>query len=105
MPSLLNFLLRALLVAAGLVFALSLAFVFLLLFAVWSLRAAWGRVTGRPVRPFVMRMGPGHAFEEAMRRAGRPPRSRTPRADAAAGPRAPASGASDITDVQPRDLR
>lgn len=102
MPLVLNFLLRALLVAAGLVFALSLAFVFLLLFAVWSLRAAWGRVTGRPVRPFAMRMGPGRAFEEMMRRAGTPPPSRTPRADAAAGPRPPAA---DVTDVEPRDPR
>ena len=101
MPLLLNFLLRALLLAAGVVFALSLACVALLLVAVWGVRAAWCKLTGRPVMPFAMRMGPGQAFEEMMRRAqGQQPSSRTPRADAAAGP--VRTRLADVTDVEPK---
>lgn len=100
MPLILNFLLRVLLVAAGLVFAASLLVVFCVLMALWSLRALWARLTGRPVTPFVMRMGPRAAFEEAMRRAHAPSEpSRTPRADAAAGPR---GRIGDVTDVEPK---
>ena len=79
MAFLLNFLLRLLLLAAGLVFALSLAFAFLVLFAVWGVRMAWARLTGRPVTPFAMRFGPRQAFEEMARRAASaaPPASAT----------------------------
>jgi hypothetical protein len=97
MPLILNLLLRALLLAVGLVFAASLFAVVVLLLAVWSLRAAWARLTGRPVTPFVMRMSPGRAFGDVMRRA--PQASRTPRADASAGPRAKLA---DVSDVEPR---
>ena len=48
-------LLRAVLVLAGLVAFASLLLVSLLLLTVWSVRALWARVTGRPVRPFAMR--------------------------------------------------
>jgi len=100
MPVILNFLVRLLLLATGLVFAAGLLLVFVALLAVWSLRAAWGRLTGRPARPFVMRMGPRAAFEEAMRRAqATQPASRTPRADAAAGP---GGRLADVTDVEPK---
>lgn len=99
MPTLLSFLLRAMLIAAGLVFALSLAVVFVVLLGLWFLRAAWCRLTGRPVTPFVMRMGPRGAFEEMMRRAQAQQGSRTPRADAAAPVRRPLA---DVTDVEPK---
>lgn len=99
MPLILNFLLRALLLAAGLVFAASLLVVFALLLALWSVRALWYRLTGRPVMPFVMRMGPRAAFDEAMRRAQGQAASRTPRADSAAGPR---PSLADVTDVEPK---
>jgi hypothetical protein len=98
---LLSLLLRLLLLAAGLLAAASIAVVLVVLLAVWGLRAAWALLTGRPVTPFVMRMGPRHAFEEMMRCAGPPSSaaSRTPRADAAAGPRA---RLADVTDVDPK---
>lgn len=99
MPTLLSFLLRAVLVAAGLVFVLSLAFVFVVMAAAWGLRAVWCKLTGRPVMPFVMRMGPGRAFEEMMRRAQARQGTRTPRADAATGVRRPIA---DVTDVEPK---
>jgi hypothetical protein len=102
MATVLNFLLRLLLLAAGLVFALSLAIFLLLVLALWSLRAAWARLTGRPVMPFVMRVNPLDGFEQMMRRAPQPEASRTPRADAAAGVRRPPG---DVTDVEPRETR
>jgi len=97
MSLILNFLVRVLLLAAGLVFAASLLVAFVLLALLWSLRALWARLTGRPVTPFVVRMSAGRAFADVMRRA--PPSSRTPRADAAAGPRAKIA---DVSDVEPR---
>jgi hypothetical protein len=97
MPSIFNFLLRVLLLAAGLVFAASVMAAFVLLLALWSVRALWARLTGRPVTPFVMRMASGSAFAGMMRRA--PPASRTPRADAIARPR---RELADITDAEPR---
>lgn len=102
MPTVLAFLLRLALLAAGLVFAASLAIVFVFLLAAWGLRSAWARLTGRPVTPFIMRMGPGRAFEEMMRRARPAEPSRTPRADAAGGPR---RSIGDVTDVQARPPR
>jgi hypothetical protein len=97
MPLILRLLLRALLLAAGLVFAASVLVVFALLLALWSVRALWARLTGRTVTPFVMRMGSASAFAVMMRRAA--PATRTPRADNAAGVRAQLA---DITDVEPR---
>lgn len=100
MPTILSFLLRILLVAAGLVFAASVLVVFVLLLALWSLRALWARLTGRPVTPFVMRMGPRDAFSEMMRRApSASAESRTPRADAAGGP---GRRLADVSDVDPK---
>jgi hypothetical protein len=96
MSTLLNFLLRVLLLAAGLVFALSLAVAFVLMLMLWSLRTLWGRITGRPVAPFVMRMRPGEGFAHMARRGAQP--SRTPRADAAPAGRSLA----DVTDVEPK---
>lgn len=97
MPLILRFLLRVLLLAAGLVFAASMLLVFALVLALWSARALWARLTGRPVTPFVMRMGSASAFAEMMRRGA--PASRTPRADTAAGVRA---RLGDVSDVEPR---
>ena len=99
MPLIASFLLRTVLVLAGLVFAACLLAMFALLLALWSARALWARLTGRPVRPFVVRFGPRQGFEDLVRRA-RAPASRTPRADAAAG-RARARLGS-VTDVESR---
>ena len=99
MHTLLNFLIRLLLVAAGLTFALALVFLSVVVLALWGLRAAWCKLTGRPIVPFVMRMNPMAGFEEMMRRAPQAEASRTPRADAAAGGRQPIG---DVTDVRPK---
>lgn len=99
MPLILSFLLRLLLLVAGLVVAASMLVVFVFLLGAWSVRALWGRLTGRPVAAFGMRMGPAAAFQDIMRRAPAPEPSRTPRADAAGGP---LRRSADVTDVQPR---
>jgi hypothetical protein len=89
MHSILAFLLRALVLAAGLVFAASLAVVFAVALAAWLLRAGWARLTGRPASPFVVRAD----FRQAFRRgaAMRPdPVGTRLRRDA------------DVTDVEPK---
>lgn len=98
MSAILNFLLRAVLVAASLVFAASALVLSVALLGVWAARAAWLRLTGRPARPFAMGRG-GRAMDEWLRRARATAASRTPRADAAdrLGRRV-----GDVTDVDPR---
>jgi len=100
MPLILNFLVRALLVLAGLVLAAGVLVVSVVLLAVWAVRAAWCRLTGRPVLPFAMGMGRGSIFEDMLRRAQQAARpSATPRADAVA-PRG--RRFADVTDVEPK---
>ncbi len=96
MPTFMTFLLRLFLIAAGLVFAASLAAAAIVMLAVWGARAAWARVTGRPVTPFIMRVDPRGGFERVYRKAG--PGSRTPRADSIR----PGRKIPDVTDVEPR---
>lgn len=96
MPTFFSLLLRLVAVLAGLVFAASLAVALVLLLAVWGLRAAWARLTGRPLAPFVVRIDPLGGFNRMVRRSGPP--GRTPRADAA-GARL---RAADVTDVEPK---
>ena len=100
MPTLLHFLLRLLFLAAGIVFALSLVVVVAVLAVLWLLRAAWARLTGRPVMPFGIHAYPRDAFEQMMRRATQPQAaSRTPRADTATPDR---RWVRDVTDVEPK---
>ena len=66
-----NFFVRLILFMLGLVFAASLAVAVLLLAAVWGLRYAWARLTGKPVQPWVMRFDPCSGFDR-FRSAGRP---------------------------------
>lgn len=99
MPFLFNLLLRLVLLAAGLVFAVVLAGFVVLVLALWLLAAGWALLTGRSVSPFVVRMGPRRGFEEMMRRARPRPASRTPRSDAVPGV---GSRIGDVTDVEPK---
>jgi hypothetical protein len=96
MPSLMNFVLRLFLLAAGLLFAASLAAALVLMLALWSLRAGWARLTGRPVVPFIIRIDLRGGFERMYRRAGK-----------GGAPRPPDGVAlrpqlADVTDVEPR---
>jgi hypothetical protein len=94
MQSLLGFLLRLFVVAAGLVFAASLVVVFAGVLGFWLLRSGWARLTGQRVTPFVMRVDPRAGFDSVLRRAA----SRAPRAHAMATGRS----VGDVTDVEPK---
>jgi hypothetical protein len=96
MPSFMTFVLRLFLFAAGLLLAASVAVAAVLMLAVWGLRAAWCKLTGRPVMPFIIRIDPRAGFERMYRRAAQ--ESRTPRADGLA----PGRRLVDVTDVEPK---
>ncbi|HEY9208429.1 MAG TPA: hypothetical protein VIP31_05225, partial [Acidovorax sp.] len=53
-----RWLIRAVVVVAGLVMFLSLLAAVLVLALAWGLRAVWARLTGRPVMPWTMRVDP-----------------------------------------------
>jgi flagellar biosynthesis protein FlhB len=95
MPALLRFIVRLALVAAGLLFAASVAVAVTLMLVGWTLRAGWAKLTGRPVSPFVVRIDPRRGFERMYSRAAD---TRTPRADSVQPHRAVA----DVTDVEPK---
>jgi hypothetical protein len=99
MPTFLSFVLRLFLVAAGLLFAGSLAVAFVVMALVWSARSAWAKLTGRPAMPFMMRIDPRAGFDRMYRRPQQP--SRTPRADAIQ----PGVKLGDVTDVEARSPR
>ncbi|MGB4925617.1 MAG: hypothetical protein WBP25_03870, partial [Giesbergeria sp.] len=65
MNRLASWLLRAVVLVAGLVVFLSLLTAVLLLAALWGLRALWARITGRPVMPWVMGVDPRTAWRAA----------------------------------------
>jgi hypothetical protein len=88
-----KFLLRLLLVVAGLIFAFSLLVVMIVLLALWGLRALWGKLTGRPVNPFVMRMNPRAGFDQVFRQADR---------SSPAAEKSPRRVIEDVTDVEPK---
>jgi len=109
-----NFIFRIILLLLGLVFAASLAVAVTLLAAVWGVRYAWGRITGKPVTPWMASMGgrfnPRSGFER-FRNAGKPAE---PTAADMANARARGESvrsplalrpAGDITDVRVRPAR
>jgi hypothetical protein len=93
MTSILRFLLRLLLIVAGLIFALSLALVMVVLLAAWGLRALWCKLTGQPLTPFAMRFDPRTGFDQVFRQAER-------HGAASATPSRRVLG--DVTDVEPK---
>jgi hypothetical protein len=91
MNALLAFVLRAAVVAAGVLLAAGLMVTAAFLLGIWLLRAGWARLTGRTVRPFTARIRPGFTW------AGMRPRA----ASAAPQPAyARARHPADVTDVQ-----
>ncbi|WP_339090129.1 hypothetical protein [Variovorax paradoxus] len=105
-----NFILRVILLLLGLVFAASLTVAVMLLAVVWGVRYAWGRLTGKPVTPWVMRFNPRSGFDR-FRHAAQPTepqaadvvnaraRGESVRSPVAIGP------ADDVTDVRARPVR
>lgn len=97
MMSLFSFVLRLLLLAAALVFALSLAVAAVLVLLMWGLRAVWAKLTGQRVSPFVMRIDPRGGF-------GRVYRGAAGAAHATDRPPGPVT-LHDVTDVEPKRPR
>jgi hypothetical protein len=95
MQTVFNFLLRVVLLAAGLVFAASLALMALVLLALWGVRAVWRKLAGQPINPFVVRMRPGAGFDTVFR----PRQSAQPDARPSKPGRV---GMDDVTDVEPK---
>lgn len=102
MQSLLGLLLRLVLLAAGLVFAAALLVGICFIAALWGLRYAWAKLTGRPVNPFVVRIDPLGGFGRVYRsgQGGMP----SQRADEAAV-RPERREIGDVTDVVPKEPR
>ena len=114
---LIRLLVRLALVAAGLVMFLSLLLAALVLALSWGLRAAWARLTGRPVTPWVMRMDPRSGWSAVYRNGqarwggGAAQGGTDPAAESGTGARTSSvrthvlPGADEVTDVQPRAPR
>ncbi|RYF00891.1 MAG: hypothetical protein EOO32_05830 [Comamonadaceae bacterium] len=103
--------LRLVVVALGLVVFLSLLCAAALLAVVWSLRAVWARVTGRPVMPWAMRMDPRTGWSTVYRSTARWSARGAAAGAAPADEPAPGvrsrelPGARDVSDVEPREVR
>ncbi|WP_307647736.1 hypothetical protein [Variovorax boronicumulans] len=109
-----NFILRVILLLLGLVFAASLAVAVMLLAAVWGVRYAWGRLTGKPVTPWMASMGgrfnPRSGFDR-FRNAAKPAEptaadvvSARARGESVRSP-ITLGRADDVTDVRARPVR
>ncbi len=101
---------RAVLLVTGLVLFVGLLAVAGVLLLLWSIRAAWARLTGRPVRPWVMPMGGAGASWRSwqnMRAQAQGFAAKT-RGEAAAPSRRsgvlPQVATAEVTDVQAREL-
>lgn len=99
-----RWLIRAVLVVAGLVMFVSLLVAVLVLALAWGLRALWARITGRPVVPWTMRVDPRTGWSTVYRSGGRWSAARTPPAAEAPTRRAGVlPGADEVVDVEPRE--
>ena len=97
---------RLLLVAAGVVFFLSLLAAMLVLALVWGLRYLWARLTGRPVVPWTLRVDPRTGWSTVYRSTGRWSATRpAPAADTPARRAGLLPGADEVVDVEPREPR
>ena len=94
------FVLKLVLVLAAVIFAVSLLLALVVLVVLWSLRAAWARLTGQSVAPFVMRVDPRSGFNRVFR-------ARSGNAEPQE-PAAPPTGRvhlQDVTDVEAKPPR
>ena len=100
-----RFILRLVLLVAGLAFAAALLVAFLLLVAFWMLRAGWARLTGRPVTPFVMRMDPRAGFGHVFRAGQQPMRGDGSPLQPGREERRERREIADVTDVEVKEPR
>jgi hypothetical protein len=97
MHTVFNFLIRLVLVAAGLVFAASLALIAIVLMLLWCVRAVWCKITGQPINPFVVRMSPRTGFGQVFRSRPSPQAQDSPA-------KSKRVSTDDVTDVEAKDL-
>ena len=100
MAGLTRWLIRAVLLAAGLVLFFSLLAVALGLALAWGLRALWARLTGQPVVPWTMRVDPRSGWSRVYRSGAR---WTSPGADPGNAPNG--ADAADVVDVPPPSRR
>ena len=101
-----RWLIRAVVVVAGLVMFLSLLAAVLVLALVWGLRALWARLTGRPVMPWTMRVDPRTGWSTVYRSTERWSTAHPgPAADTPARRAGVLPGADEVVDVEPRAPR
>ncbi len=102
-----RWLIRAVVVVAGLVIFLSLLAAVLVLALVWGLRALWARLTGRPVMPWTLRVDPRTGWSTVYRSTERWSATRTAPAAADTPSRRAGllPGADEVVDVEPRAPR
>jgi hypothetical protein len=105
MQTLFNFLLRLILLAAGLVFAASLLVVLALGATLWALRYGWARLTGRPIVPLVFRIDPRAGFGRVYRGSWSSTGTARGEAPAAEPARQHRRELGDITDVEVKQPR
>lgn len=86
--------LRIVLLMAGLVFFLGLMFAACVLLAFWLVRALWARLTGRPVAPWTFQVNRQAMWNRFYRAPGAPQDAQAPRRDD-----------SDVTDVEPKEIK
>ena len=89
--------LRVGLLLAGMVFFASLMVVAVLLLMVWLLSALWARLSGRPVAPWVFRVGPRAQWNRFNRGAAGDGRAAPPGSGRAAD-------LNEVTDVVAREI-
>lgn len=101
-----RWLIRAVVVVAGLVMFLSLLAAVLVLALAWGLRALWARLTGRPVMPWAMRVDPHTGWSTVYRSSARWSSARpAPAAGTPARRAGVLPGADEVVDVEPRPPR
>ena len=101
-----RWLIRAVLVVAGLVMFASLLAAGLVLALVWGLRALWAMLTGRPVVPWTLRVDPRTGWSTVYRSSQRWSSARSaPPADIPPRRTGVLPGADEVVDVEPREPR
>ncbi len=101
MGRIVNFVIRVILVLAGLVFVASALLAALMVLALWSLRALWARLTGQPVQPWAFQFDRQAIWNRFYRGAGqgqRPSQAQQPN-------QAARRDDPDIIDVEPKEIK
>lgn len=93
-----RFLLRALVLALGLVFFACLVLIMVALALLWGMRALWAKLTGQPMAPWVMRVNPSAGWNRASQAANRWQPAAKPTDSHSAG-----RNLADVTDVQVKE--